>query len=94
MYLCSEGAIITGDEAEAAGVIDGFIDHDLPDASLPYYRFKELMEGRYLEKQLVKNDFSLSKTAKTLQMQKGNLSRKLKGLGIDINQIKTENECL
>ena len=52
------------------------------------------MEGRYLEKQLEKNDFNLSKTAKTLQMQKGNLSRKLKGLGIDINQIKTENECL
>lgn len=94
MYLCSEGAIITGDEAEAAGALNDIIYYNVVDTSLPYNRFKELMEGKYLEKQLEKNDFNLSKTAKTLQMQKGNLSRKLKGLGIDINQIKTENGCL
>jgi two-component system response regulator AtoC len=88
MYLCSEGAIITGEEAAAAGAINGFIDYDILKTSLPYDRFKELMEGKYLEKQLVKNDFSLSKTASSIQMQTSNLSRKLKELGIDIKRLK------
>jgi DNA-binding NtrC family response regulator len=93
MYLCSEGETITGEEAEAAGAIKGFIDYDLPGESLPYSRFKELMEGKYLEKQLLKHDYNVTKTARSIQIQRSFLSRKLKELGIDVKQLKTENEC-
>jgi DNA-binding NtrC family response regulator len=94
MYLCSEGETITGEEAEAAGAINEFIDYDILETSLPYNRFKELMEGRYFEKQLEKNDFNLSKTAGCLGMQISFLSRKLKEHGIYVKQLKTENRCL
>jgi DNA-binding NtrC family response regulator len=94
MYLCSEGEIITGEEAEAADAIKGINDYKILETPLPYNRFKELMEGRYLEKQLLKNDFSLSKTADSVQLHPSFLSRKLKDLGIDIKQLRTENGCL
>ena len=93
MYLCSEGAIITGEEAVAAGAINGFIDHDTQETSMPYNRYKELMEGKYLEKQLLKNDYNVTKTARSIQIQRSFLSRKLKELGIDVKQLKTENDC-
>jgi two-component system nitrogen regulation response regulator NtrX len=93
MYLCSEGEIITAEEAVAAGAINRFIDHDTQEISMPYNRYKELMEGKYLEKQLLKHDYNVTKTARSIQIQRSFLSRKLKELGIDVKQLKTENEC-
>jgi transcriptional regulator with GAF, ATPase, and Fis domain len=92
MYLCSESEIITSEDAESAGAINEVVDDEFPKGSMTYNQFKDLMEGKYLEKQLVKNDYNLTKTARSIKMHKGNLSRKLKDLGIDIKTLRTDIE--
>jgi two-component system nitrogen regulation response regulator NtrX len=40
-------------------------------------------EGDYIRKKLVENDWNISKTAKVLQIERSNLHRKIKGLGLE-----------
>jgi DNA-binding NtrC family response regulator len=59
---------------------------DLFDKPMPFSMFRDIVDKKYLERQLERNFFSVSKTAPDLQFQTSNLSRKLKELGISLKQ--------
>jgi two-component system nitrogen regulation response regulator NtrX len=52
---------------------------------------KKEFEKNYLEKALAANNFNISQTAKMLIMDKGNLFKKIKSLGIKIEDSKDSN---
>lgn len=52
----------------------------------PFSEFRDLSDKKYLQKQLELNGFSISKTAKNLQLHVSNLSRKLKELNIIVKK--------
>lgn len=61
---------------------------DIFERTMPFVDFKKFVETEYISKQLELNNFSLSITADSLSIQKSNLSRKIKQLGISISKHK------
>jgi two-component system nitrogen regulation response regulator NtrX len=56
-------------------------DNDILEIS--YSKAKELFEKRYLEYQLQKNDYVLSRTAEAVGMYPGNLHAKIRKFGLE-----------
>jgi transcriptional regulator with GAF, ATPase, and Fis domain/tRNA A-37 threonylcarbamoyl transferase component Bud32 len=61
-------------------------DERLFEESIPFRKFKNMFERRYLTSQLRKHDFNVSQTAKSLELQPSALFRKLKSLHIKVNK--------
>lgn len=86
LYLISEGTNITAAHIERACNSEIAKIDDLFEKSRSLTEFKILAEKRYVRRQLELNQFNITKTAEKLNMPKGNLSRKIKELGIDIKE--------
>ncbi|MDR2445385.1 MAG: sigma-54 dependent transcriptional regulator [Spirochaetaceae bacterium] len=70
------------DNAPSGGTsCQNILDDDI--LKIPYSHAKELFEKRYLEYQLKKNDYIMSRTAEAIGMYPGNLHAKLRKFGIE-----------
>jgi two-component system nitrogen regulation response regulator NtrX len=58
------------------------------DETIAFADKKKEFEKNYITTQLKKFDFNISNTAKELNLQQSNLSRKIKDLEIDVNELK------
>jgi two-component system nitrogen regulation response regulator NtrX len=70
-----------GVKLNGSSACQNLFDDDIIDAS--YSQAKELFEKRYLEHQLKKNDYIMSRTAEAIGMYPGNLHAKLRKYGIE-----------
>jgi len=53
---------------------------------VPYREARELFEKDYLLSRLEENDWNVSRTAETIELERSNLHRKIKSLGIELNK--------
>jgi two-component system nitrogen regulation response regulator NtrX len=75
---------ISGRAAQERPLLEA--DAGLFEESIPFRKFKDMFERRYLTSQLKKHDFNVSQTAKSLELQPSALFRKLKSLNIRVNK--------
>jgi two-component system nitrogen regulation response regulator NtrX len=80
LFLPHNG-IKTQEESCDSASCQNIFDNDILEAS--YSQAKELFEKRYLEYQLKKNDYIMSRTAEAIGMYPGNLHAKLRKFGIE-----------
>jgi DNA-binding NtrC family response regulator len=57
--------------------------HNLYDVSNTFAEFKEKTEKIFIEKQLILNNWNISKTAEAMDIQRSHLYNKLKKYGLD-----------
>ncbi len=87
LYLSCEGTVIFDHNIKLILENDCINnDSNLFIATRPFSQFRDLSDKKYLQKQLELNGFSISKTAKNLQLQVSNLSRKLKELNVVVKK--------
>jgi two-component system nitrogen regulation response regulator NtrX len=70
-----------GVKSNGSTACQNVFDNDIMESS--YSQAKELFEKRYLEHQLKKNDYIMSRTAEAIGMYPGNLHAKLRKYGIE-----------
>jgi two-component system nitrogen regulation response regulator NtrX len=80
LFLPHNG-IKTQEESCDSASCKNIFDNDILESS--YSQARELFEKRYLEYQLKKNDYIMSRTAEAIGLYPGNLHAKLRKFGIE-----------
>jgi two-component system nitrogen regulation response regulator NtrX len=88
LYINCSGYLISKKDIELYTKLQPVeIDAELFDITRPFSDFKDHVEKLYLQRQLEMRAYNLTKTANALEIQKSNLSRKLKELGIELKKV-------
>lgn len=89
-YLMSEEPAISIKHIKSAIIGYGTEIQDIMNQTMPLREFEGKIVKMYLQKEFAKHDNSLTKTANALGIHKGNLSRKMKELGVHLREQAKE----
>jgi two-component system nitrogen regulation response regulator NtrX len=81
--IVGQGDTILPQDLRFGKKLDFSLEQDIFTMQKPLSEAKVMLEKRYLEKQLSLNDWNIAQTARKLGVQRSNLSRRIKQLGIE-----------